>query len=356
MPQPLVIVIGAGVVGLSAAHRILTNDCSVRVAVVAAELPSDPPALNTPDYASMWAGAHHRPVPGATAQLKLETALARETAAVMRRLAHEVAECGVEVTPAIEYLERPTAAETSLQTGAPYAWEGDGFQVTPRDMLPHGVAWGCEYQTYCVNPRIYCCWLLSGVQRMGARVVRHSLDSVRDAFELPHHLGLSNPSIVVNCSGRGIDADPKVGIVRGQTVLVRQQHDKTVTRQCADGSWAFLIPRPAAGGTVVGGTKEPDDWEAGARMETQARLLETAASLFPDFVSDPGTFEVIGVNVGRRPWRGGGTRIETEDVGAGRYIVHGYGAGGRGYELSWGVATRIAAMVKDCTQQLKASL
>ncbi|KAG9788830.1 hypothetical protein KCU88_g1747, partial [Aureobasidium melanogenum] len=191
---------------------------------------------------------------------------------------------------------------------------------------------------------------------MGARVVKHSLDSVREAFELPLDLGLDRPSVVVNCSGRGIDADPKVAIVRGQTVLVRQQHHKTVTRHRADGSWAFLIPRPASGGTVVGGTKEPDDWEAGPRTETQQRLLETAATLFPDFVSDPSMFEVIGVNVGRRPWREGGMRIEPEGLGAGRYIVHGYGAGGRGYELSWGVAAKIAAIVEDCTQRPRASL
>lgn len=52
--------------------------------------------------------------------------------------------------------------------------------------------------------------------------------------------------------------------------------------------------------------------------------------------------------VGRRPAREGGVRIEVEDVdvdGLQGRIVHGYGAGGRGYELSWGVARDVAALV-----------
>lgn len=52
--------------------------------------------------------------------------------------------------------------------------------------------------------------------------------------------------------------------------------------------------------------------------------------------------------VGRRPAREGGLRIEVEEIdvdGKERRIVHGYGAGGRGYELSWGAARDIAALV-----------
>lgn len=42
--------------------------------------------------------------------------------------------------------------------------------------------------------------------------------------------------------------------------------------------------------------------------------------------------------VGRRPAREGGMRIEVEKVADGKTVVHAYGAGGRGFELSVGVA------------------
>lgn len=51
--------------------------------------------------------------------------------------------------------------------------------------------------------------------------------------------------------------------------------------------------------------------------------------------------------VGRRPTRVGGMRIEVEsrklESGQG-CVVHAYGAGGRGYEISWGVAQEVAGL------------
>lgn len=42
--------------------------------------------------------------------------------------------------------------------------------------------------------------------------------------------------------------------------------------------------------------------------------------------------------MGRRPAREGGLRLEVEGVADGKTVVHAYGAGGRGFELSVGVA------------------
>ena len=120
---------------------------------------------------------------------------------------------------------------------------------------------------------------------------------------------------MVNCSGRNFDKDPKVKIIRGQTVLVQQQYRKTVTRQSSDGSWSFLIPRPSGGGTIVGGSKEVGDFETRARPETRNALLRQAVKNFPDFVADITDFVVVQDNVGRRPWREGGLRIRARSDG-----------------------------------------
>ena len=66
-------------------------------------------------------------------------------------------------------------------------------------------------------------------------------------------------------------------------------------------------------------------------------------------------FDVVCDNIGRRPWRQGGLRIEVEDyefclddgyyAGQTGQVVHGYGAGGRGYELSWGAAEQIRSLI-----------
>jgi D-amino-acid oxidase len=70
--------------------------------------------------------------------------------------------------------------------------------------------------------------------------------------------------------------------------------------------------------------------------------------MFPQILNAEGKFDVIRDIVGRRPTREGGMRLEVEKVEGepvGRKIVHAYGAGGRGYELSWGVAEEVVNMV-----------
>ena len=67
---------------------------------------------------------------------------------------------------------------------------------------------------------------------------------------------------------------------------------------------------------------------------------------FPDFVSKVSDFEVVTDNVGRRPWREGGM---LGTLGIRVPVVHGYGAGGRGFELSWGAAKEICSLVDQVT-------
>lgn len=119
-----------------------------------------------------------------------------------------------------------------------------------------------------------------------------------------------------------------------------------MTRQNADGSWTFCVPRNFYGGTVIGGTKEPDNWDPEPSAEVRDRLLSTFAATYPQILGPTGKFEVIRDIVGRRPTRRGGLRLETEEIGEEKkVVVHAYGLGGRGYELSWGVAQEVVKLV-----------
>ena len=344
MPKSTIVVIGAGVIGLSAATLLQNRLPHAQIIIIAAEVPTDP--APSADYASPWAGAHYRPIPRSTRQLNEEAELGMQTAKVMKVIARETPEAGVGLMKGVEYLESPPPENLRLKTGDVYAGPDDTFRVLEQNGLPDGVKWGCEYESYCVNVPVYCRWLLRRFQEGGGRVVQHKLERVDQAFEVAEGLvGVGRVNKVVNCSGRNFDTDEKMRIIRGQTVLVKQQYDRTVTRQCADGSWAFLIPRPAGGGTIVGGSKEVEDFETRARPETRDKLLHEAVRHFPEFVDNVDNFDIVKDNVGRRPWREGGMRIETEQLSRGWTIVHGYGAGGRGYELSWGAAAKIVDLL-----------
>ena len=129
----------------------------------------------------------------------------------------------------------------------------------------------------------------------------------------------------------------------GQTCIVANECDSTVTRQNADGSWVFCVPRNFDGGTIIGGTKEPNDWRLTPSPEVRKLLLANFAATYPGIVKDTaGQFAVIRDVVGRRPTRKGGLRLESELIGPDKVVIHAYGLGGRGYELSWGVAQKVS--------------
>ena len=342
--EEAIIVIGAGVLGLTTANILKQRFPKKQIVIVAAEFPSD--ANPSADYASMWAGAHYRPIPTSSPQLRAESELGRRTFEVMRDIASNEPGAGVELMQGLEFLETPPDAYRDLQAGQIFAGSNDAFRLLETNELLPGSTWGCEYQTYCLNVPIYCCWLLSRFIGRGGRVIKHRLRDAAAAFEIAHQERLGRVRTLVNCSGRNFDADSRVSFIRGQTCLVRQQYNRTITKQNSDGTWFALIPRPLNGGTIVGVSKEPGDVETRPRNETRERMLREAVELFPDFVERYEDFDIVCDNVGRRPWREGGTRMEVEylPVGTGR-IVHGYGVGGRGYELSWGIAEELTALV-----------
>lgn len=116
------------------------------------------------------------------------------------------------------------------------------------------------------------------------------------------------------------------------------------------------MPRNFDGGTIIGGTKEPDNWDPTPSLAVRQRLLDNFRATYPAL----GEVKVLQDVVGRRPTRHGGARIEREEVdvvGSGgvggggggserRTIVHAYGLGGRGYEMSWGVAQMVRELVE----------
>ena len=345
MAAPPIIVVGAGVIGLSTATRLQEAFPSEPVHIIAAETPTTPSP--TASYASMWAGAHYRPIPAGSPQLKYEMELAWQTNEVMKRIAKTSPQSGVQTMQGVEYLEKPPPENLALKTGDVVAGVDDDFRVLANNELPEGVTWGCEYQAYCVNVPVYCTWLLKRFQDRGGIVVQRTLKTADDAFLVAEQASFGQAEVVVNCSGHNFDLDPKMKVIRGQTVLVRNVYHKTVTRQMADGTWVVLIPRPCEGGTIVGVSKEIGDLEEKPRPETTTKLLQNSIRYFPDFVSRVDAFDIVKENVGRRPWREGGLRLETQHLPGGRRIVHGYGAGGRGYELSWGVAEKLVQLVRD---------
>ncbi|KAF9891827.1 hypothetical protein FE257_003311 [Aspergillus nanangensis] len=334
-----IVVIGAGVIGLSTALRLQqTLHPNQSILIVAREFPNTT-SLN---YASPWAGAHYRPVPARTAQAAREERQAQRTYQHFKTLASTEPAAGIQALDGIEHLENPPAEYLDARTVEDFFGHLDGFRQLGPSEVPAEVKWAVQYKSFAVNSPVYCAYMLRKFILQGGQTKEYTLADAREAF----HLADGAVKTVVNCSGMGF-GDPKSFIIRGQTCLVRNPCSVTLTRQNSDGSWSFCIPRPLDGGTIIGGTKQPRDWDPNPSLETRERLLSNAAKWFPFAPGSEGKFDVIRDIVGRRPAREGGMRIEVESIAGNQCIVHAYGVGGRGFELSWGVAEDVVALVRE---------
>ncbi|KAL2677158.1 hypothetical protein Neosp_010926 [[Neocosmospora] mangrovei] len=361
-PKRRIVVIGAGIIGLTCALSIQSKLAEQRldhrylVTIVSQDFPTSTPGAPTShavDYASVWAGAHVRPIPTSTPQLACEAAWLKETVQHLRGQAEREPWIGITPVTGVEYLETPDEAYQRWIGGSFEAETGlTGFRELPASTLPPGVVLGFEYQTFCLNAPVYCTGLLRKFLLQGGHTLKRNLASEWEGFSVA-----PNVAAVINASGVGF-GDPKCFPTRGQIVLTNLTgFSKTITRQCKDGSWSFVIPRFFDGGTIIGGTKEPNNWETEPHLDTREELIEAAKGLDPGLAASLEGYKgdksphVIADVVGRRPTRDGGIRLQVERNSSlredGRAVVHAYGAGGRGYELSWGVAQEVTSLVME---------
>ncbi|KAL1624583.1 hypothetical protein SLS54_003926 [Diplodia seriata] len=291
---------------------------------------------------------------------------------------------GVEKFHSIFYWTGP---DTEIPSGPHSAWWAPhmrNFRELPTSELPPGAHAGATYDAVTIDTGVYLPYLLSRARSLGATLIEAALpmittttttDSAVSGSNLPHalatatrllaayhHSPTSPPpttiSAFVNATGiaaRSLVPDPSVFPIRGQTVLVRGLPRALTTVWRPDGTLSYVIPRATSGTTVLGGTKEAGDWRAEEDAATTRGILERCKALAPELLTaKEGGFEVLAVNVGFRPGRVGGPRVEVEEVkvagGGGEVVVpccHEYGHAGAGYQNSFGSARKVVRLLEQ---------
>lgn len=313
-----VIVVGAGVVGLTCAVSLA--EAGIETHVLARDLP---PETTSAVAAALW-------YPYRAAPRDAVTRWAARTYTELARLARDEPDSGVRMTAGVELLAG-VGAGGSPGPGADSAMPDDPWwrSAVPaldsvRDPAP-GRPWGWRLELPVADMTVYLTWLASRLEAAGGTITRSWL------AELPAS------GVVVDATGlaaRSLAADRSVHPVRGQVVRLAQTGvTEWLLDQTDPTRPLYVVPR--TDDVVVGGTAEEDDWSTTPDPETARRLVDAAATLVPSLARA----RVLSHRVGLRPARPA-VRLEAvphADGGPGG-VVHCYGHGGAGVTLSWGCA------------------
>ncbi|GME64262.1 putative d-amino-acid oxidase protein [Neofusicoccum parvum] len=355
-----IVIIGAGVIGLQTAITLL--EAGATVTIIAKHVPED----KAIGYTSPWAGAQWRT--HATAEDKEIQQWDIESYNVWfdwvekeKTQAAFATKSGLEKFHSIFYWTAPDAEIASGPRSAWWAPYMRQFRELAPSALPAGVHAGATYDAITIDTGVYLPFLLSRARALGATLIEAALPTsgglagaLATATQLLPAYGVgAGVDAFVNASGiraRELVPDSAVHPVRGQTVLVRGTPRALTTCWRPDGL-SYVIPRAASATTVLGGTKEVDDWRAEPDPRTTRDILERCKVLAPELLDEKGEFDVLSVNVGFRPGRTGGPRVEVEEVrvGGGRSmpVCHEYGHAGAGYQNSFGSAKKVLRLLEE---------
>ncbi len=301
-----VVVVGAGVVGLSCAVRLLERDH--QVSVVARDLPLETVSAVA---AALW--RPYRAYP-----FERVTGWSATTYQELARLAGDDT-TGVVMREGTELLRSPG--------GAPW-WASAVPELTPVAAVPAGYAAGWGFVAPVVEMPVYLRWLLGRIDALGGTVTRMALPGLPDQAE-----------VVVNAAGLGarlLGDDGSVVPVRGQVAVLEQVG---LSRWMLDATGpTYVVPRSRD--IVVGGTEEERSWDRTPDETTARDVLARARALVPELDGA----RVVAHRVGLRPARPA-VRLEAETSRTGGQVVHCYGHGGAGVTLSWGCAEEVARLV-----------
>lgn len=230
------------------------------------------------------------------------------------------------------------------------------FRVMDADSLPSTIASATIFTSVCINTAIYLPWLVSQCLKSGVRFQRAVLDHILEAHALLPQ-SIRKADLIVNCTGLGAAklggvSDSSVVPARGQIVIVRNDSGGRMINfsGTADGAdeACYIMARAAGGGTVLGGCYQKGSWESQPDPSMAVRIMKRAVAACPELTGGKGieALDIIRHGVGLRPVREGGTRIEKEKM-MGTWMVHNYGAGGAGYQSSYGCAEAAVKLVEE---------
>jgi len=307
-------VVGAGVIGLSCAWRLV--EAGHRVRLVADR---EPGATTSAVAAAIW-------YPYLAAPRERVGGWGARTYDELRDLARDHPGSGVRLRPGVELFNH-------AEPDPWWAAAVPDLRRLPAEECGAGLADGWTFTAPVVDMPVYLSWLCGRLAGRGVALVNRHVTDLDDE--------LDQSDVVINCTGLGsreLLDDQLLTPVRGQVmVMTNPGLTSWWLHDAGPGELTYVVPRLAS--VVVGGTAEEGGDELSPDQSTAIAIRARAVRLVPALAGAT----VIAHAVGLRPARSE-VRLEREER-AGGAVVHCYGHGGAGVTRSWGCAAEVVGLV-----------
>jgi D-amino-acid oxidase len=301
-----VLVVGGGIIGLTAASRLRQRGADVEVWTA-----DDVRDTVSSAAAAVWYPSH----------VDADPRVLRWAAEAYREFVRQ-AEAGV---PGV-ILRRTRMVLRTAPAEVPW-WVAGAGDASLTDGEVRFTAPLVEMDTYLP-------WLRQRLIDDGVRIMRRRVSSLATALEAA--------PLVVNATGLAageLCGDPAVFPARGR-VVITDNPGLDVSIRDEDNPAGLTYVHPRSHDVVLGGTYQVGEWSLEPDPAEAADILRRCIALEPRLSG----VRVIASRVGLRPGRRGGPRVEA----AGR-IIHAYGHGGAGMTLSWGCADEVTGLTLSGT-------
>lgn len=350
-----IVVIGAGVSGLTTALELKKSNLEYDVTIVAQHLPGDYDV----NFVSPYAGANWYSF--ADSEDKVLQEFDKPSYKVFMELAQNEPRSGIWVKTSYSYFTEDYMSKISHDTSKAIPWFKDfveEFKIIEKKELPEGIVFGFLFKGVVISVPIYLNFLLSKALETGITIKRvKAIGNVEEARNL--HSSGGKADLVINCSGliasklSGYNDPNRTYGIRGQTLHVRNNAARQIEVQSFgpefDNEMLYIMPRKE-GGSIIGGCFVQDYKNTEEDEGLTQRLVERAKKYSPEmfdpgYKNNPTELDVIRVNVGLRPFRDGGVRVERDSDN--HWLIHNYGAGGGGYQGSHGFSSTVVSLAKQ---------
>lgn len=308
-----VVVVGAGVIGLTAAVVLAEQGRSVRVVA------EDIPGTASLAAGALWGPYHAEPVDRVHGWASRSLTIFSELAAA------DVP--GVQMVYGVEASRQPAFAGPDFVDLLPDVHAVDAAE------LPAGFASGIGYTAPLIDMPKYLDYLLHRLGSAGGQIEHRRLRRLDETFGLA-------PTIV-NCSGMGaayLVPDEQLTPIRGQLVVAENPGIDSWFSEDTGASPDLLHWYPHEETIVLGGQAAPGTWDTAPSPKTSAAILARCAEVEPRLRNA----RILEHRAGLRPTRPS-IRLDAEQRAASS-IIHCYGHGGAGVTVSWGCARDLATM------------